>query len=69
MDGLISAQQYVGDCEKPSLVRQPKIREGLESTKRGLEAKLADVNKAIEFLDKHPDYEAFSDIVGKALRY
>ena len=42
------------------------LRDRLENQKRTLEGALADVNQALAFIDKNPDFEKFHDVVGKA---
>ena len=46
-------------------LKQETLRERLENRKKSAEQKLADITKALEFLDKNPGFETFHDLVGK----
>ena len=41
------------------------LRERLLERKRTAEEHLADVNQALEFLDKNPNFESFHNLIGK----
>lgn len=41
------------------------LRQRLEARKKAAEEHLADLNKALKFLDENPNFEAFHDLVGK----
>lgn len=43
----------------------PSIKRNLERQKYELEQRLENVNKAIEFLNENPNFEAFSDLLRK----
>ena len=44
---------------------RPKLRTRLENNQRAREELLSDINKALEFMDKNPDFEIFYDLVEK----
>lgn len=45
---------------------QPTLRERLTSQQQSLTKKLADIEAAIEALDKNPNFEEVLDVIGKA---
>lgn len=47
-------------------IHRQTLRERLEEQKRALEGALADVNEALGFIDKNPEFEKFHNVVGKA---
>ena len=53
-------------CDAPQRVCVPTMRERLEQKRTTLRAALADVDAALDALDKHPDVEAVMDLVQKA---
>jgi hypothetical protein len=46
--------------------RRQTLRERLEENKRMLEERLANLNSALKFIDKNPEFENFHNIIGKA---
>lgn len=56
MNGLVG-QFNPAECDiKQVEIRTPNPAEQLHNQKKRLEMQLADINQAIEFLDKHPDF-------------
>ena len=59
---LQSAQE---ECSPKQCVK-PKLKEGLIHRKTRLESQLADINAAIEALNKNPEVARVLELVGKA---
>ena len=55
---------YAEQTQLCTPVRQT-LRQRLEERKRAAEEHLADVNQALEFLDKNPSFEVFHNLIGK----
>lgn len=62
----------MNQLSKYSEVAQPcapirqTLRERLVEQKRYVVENLANINSALEFMDKNPDFENFHNIIGKA---
>lgn len=52
---------------KLSVPTRMTLRERLEDRKKDAEEALADIMQALEFLDKNPSFEAFHNLIGKAI--
>ena len=48
---------------------KPEIKEGLLDRKNKIEKQLADINAAIDALNKNPEVARLLELVGKASRY
>lgn len=46
--------------------KRQTLRERLEEQKKYVTEHLANINSALEFMDKNPDFENFHNIIGKA---
>lgn len=62
MDSLSKWSEETQACVS---IRQT-LRERLEENKKHVTENLANINKALEFIDKNPDFENFHNIIGKA---
>lgn len=58
-----SVDKGLVDC---GTIRRQTLRERLEEQQRQAMEHLANINQAIEFMDKNPDFEQFHNIIGKA---
>lgn len=63
MNGLINK----GFAEQALSPMQAKTRDILVQRKKHLEEQLADVNKAIDLLDKHPELEEYQDVMRRVI--
>jgi len=54
-------------AESPLSPNQERTRDRLERSKKALEHHLADINRALELLDKHPELEEFQDVLKRAV--
>ena len=46
--------------------RRMTLRARLEEAKRQLNERLAEIQGALDMIDKHPEFEAFHNAIGKA---
>jgi hypothetical protein len=59
----------MAECEKLTSIgldRRQTLRERLVEQKTALEAQLANVKDALEFMDKNPSFENFHNTISKA---
>jgi hypothetical protein len=67
MESLIG--NALSQCDSPKACVQLDLRGNLTESKNRLEQRLADVNAAIDALDKNPEVARLLELVGKASRY
>ena len=70
INGIGGALQ--ADCEREVMCKQAEpdtILAKLEQRRLHLQSKLDEVTAARKFINEHPEFIQFMDIVGKALRY
>lgn len=65
MENELQGKYIAGDSRILASLSRPTITNRLKGEKEQLEKRLTDVNKAIELMEKNPEFQELLDALGK----